>query len=248
MESGLGYAGHSDPGQRRPRNDDRWTADPAQGLYMVADGVATSTNGAAAAQLATELLPDYLRRQLTERDLTDAGIETLLGKVVAQLSDDLHSQGESDPAITGAGTTVVAVVVAASRAVVAHLGDSRAYLFRDHSMQQLTRDHTLIQALIDDQHLDADADTTGNPARGVLTRYVMMKPPATPDVGTFDLRPGDRIVLCTDGLHGVVDDTSMADILAAAPDADEACRALIDAANRGGGPDNITVVVIDVPG
>jgi PPM family protein phosphatase len=241
----LRYAGHSDAGLRRSRNDDRWGADPALGLFMVADGVATSTNGGAAAQLAIELLPEYVRRHLTQQNLARPDGAAGFGEAVAHVSDDMHERGQTDSIIAGASTTIVAAVIAPPRALFAHLGDSRAYLHRDQSVQQLTRDHTLIQTLIDEHGITA-ANTASNPARGVITRYVTMKPPALPDVRALDLQRGDRILLCTDGLHDVVDDMTLATILSACADPDDACRALIDAANRGGGPDNATAVVIDV--
>jgi PPM family protein phosphatase len=213
---------------------------------MVADGVATSTNAAAAAQLVIELLPRYLPRHLTTRDLADPQAAAQFGRAAAHVSDDMYAQGQTDSAIAGAGTTIVAAVIAVPRALFANLGDSRAYLYRDQTIRQLTRDHTLIQSLIDD-HGIAAANTAMNPAPGVLTRYVMMKPPALPEVRALDLQRGDRILLCTDGLHDVVDDMSLATILSACRDPNDACRGLVDAANRGGGPDNVTAVVIDVP-
>jgi PPM family protein phosphatase len=243
----LEYAGRSDTGQKRSVNQDRWRVDLHQGLFMVADGVASSSDGALAAQMVIELLPGYVERHLKPDDINDADAPHRLGRAVGELSDDLRAQGSSDPRVAGASSTVVTAVVSESRALIAHLGDSRAYLFRERQLQRLTRDHALIQELIDAGEL-APADAAQHPARSVVTRYVAMKPPALPDVAAVDLQPGDRILLCSDGLHGVVDDTSLADILGAHCDPDATVDALIGAANEAGGPDNITAVVIDLPG
>ena len=239
------YAGYSDVGRTRSRNDDRWAADPGQRLYMVADGVGRSNRGDLAAELVVELLPAYVARHLAGGDLADAEAPERFGRAVVQLSEDLYARSRSaDSGFAGADTTVVAAVVTDSRALIAHLGDSRAYLYRDRQMHQLTSDHTVVQAVIDAGHLSAEG-AAHHPNRSVLTRHVLMTPPARPDVSTLELQPGDRILLCSDGLHGVVDDATLAAVLARRPDPADACRALIDAANEAGGPDNITAVVVD---
>jgi protein phosphatase len=127
----LRYAGYTDVGRRRSHNDDRWSADPTQCLYIVADGVGSASRGGLAAQLATELLPAYLLRHRSGLDLGDPDTAALLGHAVAQLSDDLYARTQAEPKLAAAQTTVVAAVVTATRASVAHLGDSRAYLYRD---------------------------------------------------------------------------------------------------------------------
>jgi protein phosphatase len=242
----LDYAGRTDTGRQRSVNQDRWDADAGLGLFMVADGVASSSNGALAAEMVIELLPQYVARHLKPEDFDDAGASERLGRAVGELSDDLHAHGRSDARLAGATSTLVTVVVTDSRALVAHLGDSRAYLYRAPQLQRLTCDHSLIQELINAGEVDA-ADAAEHPARSVLTRHVAMTPPALPDAAAVDLQPRDRILLCSDGLHGVVDDASLAGILGAHRDPGEACDALIQAANAAGGPDNVTAVVIDLP-
>jgi serine/threonine protein phosphatase PrpC/sugar lactone lactonase YvrE len=239
------YAGYSDVGRQRSRNDDRWAADPGQRLYVVADGVGKSKRGDLAAELVVELLPSYVARHFAGTDLADREAPARFGRAVVQLSEDLYARSRNaDSGFAGADTTVVAAVVTDSRALIAHLGDSRAYLYRDRRVQQLTSDHTIVQAVIDAGQLSTEG-AAHHPNRSVLTRHVLMTPPARPDVSTLELKPGDRILLCSDGLHGVVDDATLAAILASRPDPADACRTLIDAANQAGGPDNITAVVVD---
>ncbi len=239
------YAGYSDIGRKRSRNDDRWAADPAQRLYIVADGVGKSRRGDRAAEQVIELLPAYVARHLPGTDLGDGQAPARFGQAVVQLSDDLYARSRSpDSDLAGANTTVVAAVITDSRAVIAHLGDSRAYLHRDGQVQRLTSDHTVVQAVMNAGELSAE-EAAHHPNRSTLTRHVLMPPPARPDVSALDLHPGDRILLCSDGLHGVVDDATLAAILTSHPDPADACRTLIEAANQAGGPDNITAVVVD---
>ncbi len=245
--SAPSYAGCTDVGRQRSSNDDRWAADPAQCLYIVADGVATASHGALAAQLVTERLPAYLAHHLSSDDFGNPDAAPQLGKALGQLSDDLHAQAQTDPELTGSATTGVVAVVTTTCALIAHLGDSRAYLYRDNQLHRLTRDHSIMQTLIDAGGITPE-QVVDHPSRSVITKHVGMTPPASPGVGAVNLAPGDRLLLCTDGLHGVVDEASLIGILGAYPDPAQACTALIDAANEGGGPDNITVLVINIPG
>lgn len=237
------HAGLSDIGRLRGTNQDHWGADPDQLLFMVADGVACSSDGALAAHLIVELLPTYVARHLKPAD--DATPESL-GSAVSDYCNDFRAFAATDSRAAGANTTVVAVVIAGSRALLAHLGDSRAYLFRDQQMQQLTRDHSMIQDLIDAGKVSVE-DAEHHPARATLTRHVAMLPGPLPDATEVNLRPGDRILLSSDGLHGVLDDATLGQILDSHPEPADACAAMIDAANQAGGPDNITAVVVDIP-
>jgi protein phosphatase len=239
------FAGLSDIGRLRTNNQDRWGADTDQSLFMVADGVACSTDGALAAHLVVDLLPTYLARHLKPGDLDDSSAPESLSRAVTEFCDDFRAYADNDPRVAGANSTLVAVVIVGLRALVTHLGDSRAYLWREQQLQQLTRDHSVIQELIDAHEVDI-ADADHHPARNVVTRHIAMFPRAVPDTAAVDLRPGDRILLSSDGLHGVVDETSLAQVLDSYLEPGEACAALIKAANNAGGPDNITAVVIDI--
>lgn len=238
------FAGLSDVGRLRANNQDCWGADSDQSLFMVADGVACSTDGALAAHLIVELLPTYVARHLKAGDADTP--ESLAG-AITDYCNDFRVFAATDPRAAGANTTVVAVVVAGSRALLAHLGDSRAYLFRDDRVKQLTRDHSVIQDLIDAGKVSPE-EAEHHPARATLTRHVAMLPRPLPDSAAVDLLPGDRILLTSDGLHGVLDDPLLAEILTSHPEPADACTAMIDAANEAGGPDNITAVIVDFSG
>jgi PPM family protein phosphatase len=240
----MPYAGFSDLGRKRARNDDRWGADTALGLYVVADGVGSTSHGDLAAALVVEMLPGYVARYLDGMDLRDPQVTERLGRAMEEMCNELFARSRTEPLLASADTTVVAAMLGDSRAVIAHLGDSRAYLYRDHQVERLTSDHTVVQAVIDAGEITVE-QAAHHPSRSVVTRHVLMTPPARPDVRALELRPGDRILLCSDGLHGLIDDATLAAILADHPDPAAACQALIDAANHAGGPDNITAVVVN---
>ncbi|GAB2996492.1 PP2C family protein-serine/threonine phosphatase [Mycobacterium bourgelatii] len=241
----IGYSALSDVGCVRSDNQDRWGSDEDQFLFMVADGVGGSRDGALAAHTMVEKLPGYVAHHLPidERDGPDA--PERLARAVSELSDDLHTTAQKDARYQGANSTLVAVVIAGTRALVAHLGDSRAYLLRERPLKRLTRDHTLVQALVEAKQVDA-ADTGKHRARSIVTKYMGMRPPAKADGSAVELQAGDRILLCSDGLHGVVNEASIAQILEDNPDPGYAAAALIGAARDAGGPDNITALVINV--
>lgn len=244
MTTRLQFAGLSDIGCLRTNNQDCWGADTEQSLFIVADGVACSTDGALAARLVVELLPTYVARHLAAGDDASTASESL-GRAVTEFCADFRAYANADPRVAGANSTLVAVVVSGSRALVAHLGDSRAYLHRNQELERLTRDHSLVQELIDAGELTVE-DAKEHPGRNIITRHIAMRPRALPDTAAVQLLPGDRILLCSDGLHGVVDESSMAQLLDSHHDPEDACAALIDAAKDAGGPDNITAVVIDI--
>lgn len=246
-DESVQFAGLTDIGRLRATNQDRWGAyledDGGPSLFIVADGVACSTDGALAATLVVELLPTYISRYL-QIDADDAAEAVERG--VVEYCGDFLTYADTDARAAGANTTVVAAIVAGSRALITHLGDSRAYLFREQRLDQLTRDHSLIQELIDAGRV-APEDADRHPARATLTRHVAMRPRALPEVAAVDLLPGDRILLSSDGLHGVIDDAALSEILQSHADPTEACAAMIKAALEAGGPDNITAVVVNVP-
>ncbi|WP_205875964.1 PP2C family protein-serine/threonine phosphatase [Mycobacterium camsae] len=239
------YSALSDVGCERSENQDRWGADPDQRLFMVADGVGGSRDGALAAQTMVDILPRYVAHHLPsdQREAPDA--PERLGRAISELSDDLHTKAQTDSRYAGANSTLVAVVVVGSRVLVAHLGDSRAYLYREGQLTQLTKDHTLVQSLVDANQVQAE-DAGNLRVRNVVTRYMGMKPPARADSGAHDLSDGDRILLCSDGLHGVVDHGTTTRILGKHDDPGEVCAALIAAARGAGAPDNVTALVVDV--
>ena len=178
-------------------------------------------------------------------DLHDVDLLGALGTAMDTAAQRLTDVADSDPALRGTGTTLVALLVDGTRVGVGHIGDSRAYLLRDGELHQLTHDHTLVQSLIDEGRLTAD-EAVGHPRRSVLVRTLQEGSPAEPDLFTVEGRVGDRFLVCSDGVTAVLDDGDIHEVLADVVEPADAVDRLIALANEGGGPDNITCVVADV--
>jgi protein phosphatase len=242
------YAGLSDPGRLRRHNEDRWLADPGLGLYVVADGLGGIVGGERAAELAVQYLPHYLRKHL--RGLGSLGDARTTERILAAFADlcqHVRQEGLAQPRLKGMGTTVVAALVWDRQALIAHLGDSRAYLLRDGGLEQLTRDHSPIQRLLDRGEITPE-QVAGHPAAGQLTRYVGMRVDTSPDLRLLDLQPGDQLLLCSDGLTEMLTDSELTALLRQRLPPHEACQRLVETANAAGGHDNVTVVVVAVHG
>jgi protein phosphatase len=196
-----------------------------------AGDVASSVAIAALAPLDDDVPPSDLLEAL-ERALNEA-------------NDQLRQMVSADDALDGMGTTVTAMLCAGQRLALAHVGDSRAYLLRNGELQRITHDHTLVQALIDDGQL-SEFEAATHPQRSVLMRVLDGRSEIELDLSVRDARAGDRYLLCSDGLSGVVRDDTLRETLATREDPQHAVDALVDLALRGGGPDNITCIVADI--
>jgi protein phosphatase len=219
------------------------SAATTQRLLAVADGMGGHAHGEVASSVAIEALLELdlaLPADLTELDLPDA-----LGRAVVQAADRLTELAKADPELRGTGTTVVAFLVDGDRIGIAHVGDSRAYLLRDGELFRLTRDHTLVQALLDEGRITAEEAAT-HPRRSWLVRTLQEATPVEPDLFTVDGRAGDRYLICSDGATAVLDDETLRDVLGEVEDRAAAVQRLIELANEGGGPDNITCIVADL--
>jgi PPM family protein phosphatase len=238
----LDSAGLTDVGCVRERNEDAFCVDCGNGLFAVADGMGGHPGGDVASQMAMDALRAFAEqgvRQGANAELA-ALEDALLGA-----SRAIRAEGRRRLELLGMGTTVAAVWLRGGHAHVAHLGDSRVYLARGRKLVRLTRDHSVVELLL--QHGEISrADAARHPARGRLSRFAGMEPLSDPDGTTVDVRAGDRLLLCTDGLWGMVGDRQMRAILAERADAESACRALVDAGLAAGGADNLTAVVVDV--
>ncbi|HEX2289976.1 MAG TPA: PP2C family serine/threonine-protein phosphatase [Pseudonocardiaceae bacterium] len=240
------WAGLSDRGQVRERNEDCWSADADLGLFIVSDGMGGRPAGEVASEVVVAALPTLVAHHFSaEPDLAAPDAPQRLRTVLTELSAEVREGSQDTPRLAGMGATAVAALVSASQAtaLIAHVGDSRAYLLRERSLHRLTRDHSLAQALIDAGAI-TDQQAAGHPARGQLTRHMGMAGEVSPDARRVALQPDDRLLLCSDGLTGMLDDAQIQAILNRSSDPQHACRALTEAANDAGGIDNITVLVI----
>ena len=246
MTAIVAYAGATDIGLGRSENQDQWFADPKQGLFIVADGMGGHHGGRLAAEIVVEVLPRLVRQRIhDEVNGTAEDARRQLLDALADLSERLWYESQARVGVRGLGSTVVVALIRGHQAIIAHLGDSRAYLLRQDDLRLLTHDHCLAQALIDTTSPGAD-EGAQHSARAHLTRYVGMQPKARPESQAVELSTGDRLLLCSDGLFGMMTDGQLQKVLGTRVCLSEVCHELIAAAKAGGGQDNMTAVVLEI--
>lgn len=234
------WAAGTDPGLVRPHNEDALWPQPQGGevargeaeaslLAMVADGMGGHVGGEVASRLAVEA--------------AIAGPGDAVARVRAANAAVVGTALDR-PRLAGMGTTMTLGIFAADGVEIGHIGDSRAYLYREGALTQLTRDHSLVAEMIASGEISPE-EAAVHPFRSVITRALGMESSVVIDRVHRDLSPGDRVLLCTDGLTTMLDDDHIAALLQGTP-GPEAAAALIEAANRAGGLDNISVVVVDL--
>src|SRR3954451_1481956 len=236
MTLSLRFVTHSEIGLVRKNNQDSGYASP--NLLVVADGM----GGAAAGDLASAVAVHTIR----QIDAPTPGPQMLeaLARALHQANDRIADLVESDYSLDGMGTTVTGALFDGHELGLAHIGDSRAYLFRDGSLERLTHDHSWVQSLVDDGKIN-EAEALVHPHRSLLLRVLNGQPANKPDLTRLTLLHGDRLLFCSDGLCGLVDDDSIAETLAE-PELETALGRLVAEARAEGGIDNITVIVADV--
>ncbi|WP_069385512.1 PP2C family protein-serine/threonine phosphatase [Cellulosimicrobium cellulans] len=239
MNIALRYAARSDVGLVRSNNQDSGYAGPH--LLVVADGMGGHAGGDVASSIAIAALAPL--------DGESHGPDDALAELeqsIEHARQDLVERSVSDPELVGMGTTVTAILRAGNKLAMAHLGDSRAYLLRDGELSQATTDHTFVQHLVDTGRISADEAET-HPQRNVVMRVLGdFDIDLTPDMSVREAKPGDRWLLCSDGLSGFVSLETLEQTLLDTPDVDECADRLLQLALRAGSTDNVTVVVADV--
>jgi len=244
----------SDPGLRRDSNEDAYCARADLGLYVVADGMGGHAAGEVASKLAVEVIEAFIR------DTRDADMnrtwpfpyDTALSldgnrlKAAFRLANRrLASAMDADDTLRGMATTAAAVLITNGAPVIAHVGDSRVYRLRGGELAQLTEDHSWVGEQVRAGVL-SDADARRHPWRNVVTRALSGGDDPHVDVTEIEVKTNDRLLICSDGLSGVVPREKLETIVSSTTGLDETCQALIAAANEAGGPDNITVAMLKV--
>lgn len=227
----------TDAGKVRQANEDAYYVGDT--IYAVADGMGGHLAGEVASALALEPI-----EELDGKVFPDAGAASeALTSAVRQANREVSERSRSRPEFRGMGTTLTVALIEGRRLHIGHVGDSRAYLLRDGDFKQLTDDHTLVQHLIDEGQITKEEAAT-HPQRSIVTRAIGVAPNVDVDTMSMDLEEGDTVLLCSDGLTGVVGDDQIRQHLEASQDDETTVRELIDLANRAGGPDNITIVLL----
>lgn len=229
----------SDTGLVRSNNEDSFAREPDLGLYAVADGLGGAAAGECASRTAVQVLVEEVRAA------EDAATAETLSEIVELMNRSVIRESEADPRLQGMATTITAAVLRDGKALIVNAGDSRAYRFRDGRLECLTEDHTLVQQLAKDEGKTLE-DFKDHPWRHMLTKAVGADKIVEPDHFEDDFRPGDILLLSTDGLHGVVRDEEIAKILGSACPVSDKVRKLIAVTldEEHGAPDNVTVVAV----
>lgn len=234
---GTVASGLTDVGRVREANEDAFLV--GESIVAVADGMGGHLAGEVASATALEPV-----RALDGRAFEDGpSAISALREAVVQANDTVSKMAREEPSYRGMGTTLTAALIEGRRLHVAHVGDSRAYLLRGNRFSQLTDDHTLVQHLVDEGQITREEAAT-HPQRSIITRAIGVSPEIDVDALSLELDPGDQVLLCSDGLTGVVSDDDIARELRAWDDPEETLKRLIEAANAGGGPDNVTAVLL----
>jgi protein phosphatase len=242
----------TDTGRVRALNEDAYMLRADEGLFVVCDGMGGAPAGEVASQMAIEAIADQLNGLRLDADDTSAfevpsylPHTSRLADAVRRSNEFIYVQSQKDPRQAGMGTTVVGTWIREYIAGVAHVGDSRAYLWHDERLEPLTRDHSLAEA----QRAAGLADSTASAAQqNMLVRVLGREPDVDVDVKEVPLQPGDYVLLCSDGLTRMVPESVLADSIRQFQEPQRICDHLIATANRNGGADNITVVVVEVTG
>ena len=221
----------TDIGQVREGNEDSYLV--IEPLYAVADGMGGHRGGEVASSLALETVQGMFERR-----------EGSLAEQVAEANRAVFDRSQNDRSVSGMGTTLTAAQVDGNRVHLVHVGDSRAYLLRGGELTQITEDHTLVHRMVMEGEITPEEAET-HPHRSILTRALGVDQTIQVDEGDIEVVPGDRILLCTDGLTGMVPEGQIREILLETPDPQEAVEKLVKVANRAGGIDNITAMILE---
>jgi protein phosphatase len=228
----------SSTGNKRRRNEDSFVVAPP--LFAVADGMGGAQAGEVASKLAVATLED------AGADAGSAGGEERVLALIREANRRVYERSNTDPAVSGMGTTITVALVEGTHVTFGHVGDSRAYLLRDGVMEQLTEDHSLVNELMKSGKLSPEEAET-HPQRSVITRALGTDPDVDVDTFVVEAREGDLFLICSDGLTSMVGDEDILELLGRHhDDLGRAAKSLVAAANSAGGEDNITVVAFTI--
>jgi protein phosphatase len=246
----LRVGARTDTGRVRPQNEDAFMSRAEEGLFVVCDGMGGAPAGEVASEMAIQAIARELKDQTDGDELESSPFlphTQRLVDAVRQSNEFIYGEAQRDPRQAGMGTTIVGAWICDQIAGVAHVGDSRAYLWHNDRLEPLTRDHSLMEA-----HIEAGLADEGQSLpveqQNILVRVLGREPAVDVDVTEVPVKSGDYVLLCSDGLTRMVAESELADAIRTYQEPQQICDHLIATANKNGGADNITVVVVEVTG
>jgi len=240
--------GRTDIGLVRKVNEDSFLSQKLEGcedayIHIVADGMGGHNAGEVASSMAVQEIAAYIKENIEALKLGDKEIQDLIRSAILYANDKVYKTSIIRSNCLGMGTTLSMVLVKGGRLYIGHVGDSRVYLIREKQIERLTEDHSLVAELVKAGTIKPE-EANNHPQKNVITKALGTEYTLEPDIGLYDMKCGDFILICTDGLSNAVNEEDMVSTLINSSDIDEACGQLVDKARENGGFDNITAVVI----
>lgn len=236
-------SGLTDTGQVRENNEDAWKVIPESNVIVLADGMGGHTAGEIAAQEAVDHYASFIEAKSGE--ITPRNAKSLLAEVIKEVNSSVFRLAKADRELRGMGTTICCGIFVEDFFFFAHVGDSRIYRFRDQKIKQLTADHSLVQELIELGELNKRQAQEFN-QRNIITKAIGTEPQVEPSIDSCDIRPGDIVMMCSDGLSDLLSNKEIEKILSLSADINKKTELFVQSANRRGGMDNITVILLEI--
>jgi serine/threonine protein phosphatase PrpC len=247
----IRYAAKTDVGMKRTHNEDYFSLIEQDQLFLVADGMGGHASGEVASKMAAETMQEFFTRSQDDdvtwpykMDRQLSFVENRLVVGVKMANQRIYEAALKDLRLKGMGTTIVGGQIVGDKLYIAHVGDSRCYRIRDGKIQQMTRDHSLLEDYKDAKPGMSEEEQRKFPHKNVITRALGMRDTVQVDLHAQDIVPGDTYVFCSDGLSGMIEDDAILKIVVGNPDLEVSVSALVEAANQAGGTDNVTVLAL----
>lgn len=233
----------TDTGRKKANNEDSCFILPGRDIYMVADGVGGHNSG----EIASRIAVGHIAEELMNKDIPDSELElrNYFSEIISKVNMDIWNESVANEESKGMATTLVMAYIKGNRAFFANIGDSRGYVVRKGEIEQITRDHTCIEELVQIGEITRE-EAKNHPDRNIITRALGGESKVEADFYKIDIFPGDVIILCTDGLHGELEEQEILDIVNKYDNMTDLSNELTKAANKKGGNDNITVITLKV--